>query len=383
MNGTRRGTSPVVLAGLDGANPLGFLAAVGTLVALHAAGETSTRLRWRQDAKWTPVLEGVPDSDPEGLSEIVAGALRGRSAPPNVANKAERAQQRFDTLGTAIKNKQKEIKSRRLDRNANRQAIAREIGPIEERRERRRRLWLLRLARAAPRTELALGKRLDCRPEEFRERALALVEAGPAERDALALLTAFGSDACLAERDGTIQPTPFQFITGSGHQYFLETVRKLMEEVSPQRVRDALFHAWEYADDGLSMRWDPVEDRRYALMDRDPTASDNKPRTVWMANLLGYRALALFPSSPRKAGLRTVAWAESEGGPIFTWPLWEHPVGPDTVRSLLALRELAEPRPDHALLRARGVAVVFRARKTRFPPTGMNYKLNFSPARAV
>jgi hypothetical protein len=27
------------------------------------------------------------------------------------------------------------------------------------------------------------------------------------------------------------------------------------------------------------MRWDPTEDRRYALLDRDPTAGDNKSRT--------------------------------------------------------------------------------------------------------
>ena len=64
-----------------------------------------------------------------------------------------------------------------------------------------------------------------------------------------------------------------------------------------ERVHAALFEPWTYRDDRYSMRWDPLEDRRYALMDRDPTASDNKSRTVWMANLFAYRSLVLFPSA--------------------------------------------------------------------------------------
>lgn len=382
MNGARDDTSAVVLSGLDGTNPLGFLAALGTLVTLYAAGEVGARLRWGQGARWTPILEDVSESDPERLSGLIAGFLSGRDTSAAVAAKAERAQKRFDALGTRIKSKQKEIKSRRMDRDALEAARAREVELLEERRERRRRIWLLRLARAAPRAELALGKRIDCRPEEYRERALALVETGPPERDALDLLAAFGSDACRTKRDGTIQPTPFQFITGSGHQFFLETVRKLIEEVTPERVRETLFQAWSYRDDGLSMRWDPVEDRRYALMDRDPTASDNRPRTVWMANLLGYRALALFPSVPRRKGLRTVGWAEHNEALAFSWPVWEHPAGLDSIRSLLALRELASPQPDRSALRARGVTQVFRARRIKVG-SGANYKLNFSPARAV
>jgi hypothetical protein len=128
------------------------------------------------------------------------------------------------------------------------------------------------------------------------------------------------------------------------------------------------------------VRWDPVEDRRYALLDRDP--SDEGARTVWMANLLAYHALALYPAAPSARGLAVPGWREEGDRHTFTWPLWGSPVGPDTVRSLVALAELVLPRPDTATLRARGIAAVFRAERV-VVGRGANRKVNFSPARAI
>src|SRR5262249_581174 len=144
---------------------------------------------------------------------------------------------------------------------------------------------------------------------EYREHATSLVEDSVvADRGPLDLLAAFASDAYV-DKSGRVVATPFCFITGSGHQFFLDTVRQLMSKVAAERVKSVLFEPWTYSDEKLSLRWDPVEDRRYALMDRDPTASDNKSRTVWMANLLAYRALALFPSAPGSRRLETVGWS--------------------------------------------------------------------------
>ena len=118
-------------------------------------------------------------------------------------------------------------------------------------------------------------------------------------------------------------------------------------------------------------------------MDRDPTASDNKSRTVWMANLLAYRALPLFPCAPGRWGLGTTAWAPiDEENLAFTWPIWEFTAPPDTIRSLLQLGELTEPRPHRSTLQARGIAAIFRSRRIKVG-AGSNYKLNFSPARGV
>jgi hypothetical protein len=130
------------------------------------------------------------------------------------------------------------------------------------------------------------------------------------------------------------------------------------------------------------MRWDPLEDRRYALLDRDPTASGNKPRTVWMANLLAYRALALLPTAPTSRGLGAAGWIERGDSQAFTWPLWQYPATLDTVRSLVQLAEWAEEDPDTSPLRARGIVAVYRAQRIEVG-AGSNRKINFAPARQV
>ncbi len=52
----------VSLTGLDGTNPLGFLAALGTLVVLDDRGLAPT-LRWTEGATWHPVIEGAESVD--------------------------------------------------------------------------------------------------------------------------------------------------------------------------------------------------------------------------------------------------------------------------------------------------------------------------------
>jgi hypothetical protein len=377
-------TSPkgLELSGLDGTNPLGFLAAVGTLVVVQVAGEHEACLRWTKGRTWTPVLDGITVIDQtrfrEKFSENVAHALRNAQVTGADDEKRGEAKKAFDQARTAVKKKSEEIKKRGLRGKERKAAIEAEVRPLEKEQEEKRKAWLDALKKAVPRPELALGSRIDCTPDEYREHACNF--RAEATREALDFLAAFGSDACREEKGKAIRATPFCFIRGSGHQEFLETVSKLHEKVDPTRVRQALFEPWTYRDSGLSMRWDPHEDRRYALMDVKP--ADEGVSTMWMANLLAYRGLVLFPCAPIRSGLATTAWTTIDEEEVLTWPIWEFPASPDAVRTLLQLRELAEACPDAALLRARGIATVFRARRTRFPRTGASYKWSFSPARA-
>jgi len=375
--------APLELTGLDGANPLGFLAALGTLVVCHQAGQTKARLGWRRSTKWTPVLEGVSPTDPEALSGLLSEALLGNSVSGDAEERRRIAQKDKDKAKKAINNKMDEITKLRLRGKERKIAIDAEVKPLEEAFAQKRRAWLNTLKDAVPRPELAIGERLDCTEDEFHEHANAFLEnASYSDREALDLLANFGSDACTQNRSDRIEATWFCFITGSGHQYFLDTARQLMDKVNQERVYAALFKPWSYQDETLSMRWDPMEDRRYALMDRDPTASGNKPRTVWMANLLAYRALALLPSAPTRKGLVTTGWSRFGDDLAFTWPIWDHAIGPDAIRSLLQSPELSMSEPAGIMLRAQGVTAVFRARRLQVgnPPL---HKINFSPARRV
>lgn len=371
------------LSGPDGTNPLGFLAGVGTLVALHHSGLTEVRLEWRRAHTWMPVLHGVEANDEEDLAAMVATALRGQSVPPDAEARRAAAQRETEEARTLLKQKREEIRRRGLTRGERKQAEEQELRPLEEDLREKRTRWLQALRDAVPRPELALGKRIDCTPGEYREHAAAmLVGAGLRTRDALDLLAAFGSDFCRAERTEAIEATPFCFTFGSGHQFFLDTVRRLLDQVTAERVRQTLFYPWTYRDEGLSLRWDPGEDRRYALLDRDPTANDNKPRTEWMANLLAYRALALFPTAPVRRGLAVAGWNLCQDPPSFSWPLWEFPADLDTVRTLLQTPELGRERPDLMVLRARGITAVYRTHRIEVGK-GVQRKLNFIPARQV
>lgn len=371
------------LGGLDGTNPLGFLAALGMLVSAHAAGEPCARLCWSRTRTWTPSLVGLT-TDPARLCEHLASELRGSDVPSDAATKRDAAAKAHKQARTAVTRELKGIRAEKLRGQARREAFEKRVRPLEEQAQEKRGHWLAALRNAVPRPELALGERIDCLSREFRERVEGIHERGDgASREALGLLAAFGSDACVEGAKGDrserkIDATPFCFIRGSGHQNFLDTVRRLLSEVTAERLSEAVFQPWTYRDPGLSMRWDPSEDKRYALADVKP--ADEGALTVWMANLLAYRSLTLFPSAPTRRGLGTTAWL---GNAAFTWPLWEFAATPDTVRTLLQLDELRATQLDRHSLEARGIGAVYRARRIRFPPTGASFKLNFAPARAM
>jgi hypothetical protein len=375
------------LKGLDGTNPLGFLAALGTLIVARAAGEPAARLRWRRIRTWTPVLEGLTAADQGQLCELLTSNLRGDEVHVDADKARDAADKTHQQARTAVKKERDRIKAEKLKGQERKEALEKRVRPLEEEANEKRKEWLAALKDAVPRPELALGARIDCTPLEYREHARGFVEGrDAAAHEAIDLLAAFGSDACPEDgkgdpRDRKILATPFCFIRGSGHQDFLDTVRKLLAQVTAERVAQALFEPWTYRDLGLSMRWDPGEDRRYALLDVDP--GPEGAQTVWMANLLAYRSLVLFPCAPTSRGLGATAWTTIADNIAFTWPLWEFAAAPDTVRTLLQLPELRDARVDRRALEARGIVSVFRTRRIRFPPTGSSYKLNFCPARAL
>lgn len=364
----------IVLTGIDGANPLGFLAALGTVVVLSES-VPQVRLGWKRGATWQPVLVGDSVQNRDALCDTIAAALSGRQVSDEAEGNRRDAEKEFYAAKKAVKDKKDEIKRRGLRGKERSAVLDKEVAPLEQDMRTKRDVWLKALQAAVPSEELALGKHIDCTDDEYREFAASFIQRHTG-RGAVDLLAAFASDACL-EGSGRVTATPFCFITGSGHQYFLDTVRQLMGVVCAQRVRTTLFEPWTYSDEKLSMRWDPIEDRRYALMDRDPTASDNKSRTVWMANLLAYRALSLFSTVPGSRGLETVGWSGS--GELFSWPIWNHPIAPDVIRSLMLQPEVSIEKLDRRTQKARGILAVFRAKRVRVG-SGANYKINFSPS---
>lgn len=151
--------------------------------------------------------------------------------------------------------------------------------------------------------------------------------------------------------------------------------------VPAAHLRSALMTGWRYEDDAFSLRWDPVEDQRYALRWYDPSQQSNKKqslRTMRGANALALEGLALLPVQPQLRGVFTTSIARLEKRrDFFTWPIWDVPVTLDVIRSLLTLPELASKTPDREALRAIGIAEIYRSE--RVAPN--KYYKNFTPAR--
>lgn len=315
----------LVLAGLDGANPLAFLAALGTLRGLTLAWpERRVCLSWTLLDFWRPTLhvdEGAPGED-EALDGL----------------------ERFM-----------------------------EMRPGHE--------------------ALGIADDLTIPADRFRTHATHALDAALAASPSLGgrstadFIAAFGCDAVEStDRKGQIQDTALRTMSGTGHQHFLKTMRELAEKANRDKLWQCLFRYWERKDPQLSLRWDPEDDRRYALRWKNP--SDDKVSvkgeksgapTEWGANRLAFEALPLFPVMPVSQEVRTTGFSGNRSRDTFwTWPIWDVPAGLDTVRSLLALRNLQRNRIDHKELDAMGIRQVFKSQRV----TIGQYR-NFTPSTPV
>ena len=194
------------------------------------------------------------------------------------------------------------------------------------------------------------------------------------------ILAAYGCEA-ITDRKGGIRKTALCFITGQGHQHFLGAIRALAEGMTEDHVRRALFVPWRYQDDGRgrSLRWDTLDDRRYALRATDPGNASKSPiKIVWGANRLAIEALPLFPTVPQESSLVTTSFTRGDDGWLFTWPIWQQPVTIATLRSLLTIGDLSNGPNIRHDLSVRGVNALFRCRRLN-----IDRRVNFSPSTAL
>ena len=220
-------------------------------------------------------------------------------------------------------------------------------------------------------------KNLSIDPLTFREvSAEAQTLAAPDQRSYADFIAAFGSDGCVAKDGKTIEDTDLRTMSGAGHQHFLGTMNELVSRTERRHLREAMFGPWDYSDEKYGLRWDPEEDRRYALRWGKPAGEPAK--TVRGANRVAVEALPLFPAVPGAGGLETTGFMRQGKRVFFTWPVWTPATSVDTVRSLLALSKLKKPEPDRPWLREKGVVEVFRCERI----TVKKYR-NFTRAWAV
>ncbi len=308
----------LVLSGLDGSNPLGFLAAVGVLRILGDSND-AIRMAWNATRDgWRPQLTGSGYCR-EQISSLLHTSVK------------ETCTAVFD-VGNEREGKKESSKF-----------------PFATDR-------LVHAFRHA--VEEANVK--DCRDAD--------------------LLAGLGTDIHPDKKSGAFQCTGFKMVrsgdaNGQGMLFYAKALRERLDQRMLERT---LFHAWDYQDEGYSLRWDPIEDQPYALRWRDPSKSAlaDGPGTMIAANCLAVEALRCFPVMPIAKQATTTGFQRAQRRTMFVWPIWTAPLAVETARSLLSLPDLDKTPLDRSGLAARGVEEVYGAQLVR--PN--KYYSNFAPA---
>jgi hypothetical protein len=314
--------SPLILNGIDAGNPLGFLAALGAAI-LATSFCRDTRFFWcLERGAWRPALHGCGTDKARFIEQLFAAIKAASMRPFEIDNK-----------------------------------LPFPVGLFE---------ISLKDAQQA---------------------------ASPMNRRMADFLAGFGSE--LYPKNEVFQNSRFRMgrsgdPVGQGLSAYARVIRRITSE---SNLHKALFLPWTYkdifyeeSDEGKkkkkpipNFRWDPIDDRRYALRWRNPDQkTDGDIGTELGANSLAIEALQLYPTMFDGNRLATTGFHRNSNKEVwFSWPIWDHPVSLDAVRSLLAFSELHSAQPPRGQLAKRGIVEVYRSQ--RIQPS--KYYSNFTMGR--
>ncbi|HOU55011.1 MAG TPA: hypothetical protein PLQ97_13870 [Myxococcota bacterium] len=384
--------------GLDGRNPLHFLAALGALL-LSDRISPGMRLSWEQrGAAWNPILS--PVSDPQKLFGHLAAWLNRLgevgSSDPFLQKRLKELQQRLKARQESLKSKKKEQGRKRGKGSASNASepsaeeeeirrIQEEIASLEGRRASELGYGIAHwgdLIAVNAETVRHYGKRAlrDWLIAALTEKGSGTIEPFTEDpRLRICLVPALASDVIRKrgkDSGSLVEPTPLSFSNGASNQYLLKDFRNCTHHVNPERVEATLLGFNSRFVEGITgLNWDPSDYRPYAMSWSDP---DGTPKnTDVAANALAYIGLSFYPVLP--ANRRVHLFGIRSSGRAFAWPLWESPLDPTLVQLVISSSrlELEEVSPEE--LSHRGISEV-RQSSIINPSGKRNY---FSPSRPI
>lgn len=309
--------SEMVLIGLDGSNPLGFLAGLGVLNVLAEQGGVPS-LAWRT-GDWRAMVTDRRVADGDDLVATLAKDAATWKDDPCLALRYEKATTKRD--GDPKKAKP---------------------------------AWDLKPP-----------------PGVFRSYLQNLVRDSDAtRRRAVDLAAAFATETARDNNENT-KPTALHFT--AGQQEFLEMVNRLCAAVTANDLREAVFGPWRYERLLPVLGWDCSATRAYALRADDPSKAEK--RGVPGADWLAFRGLSFIRVAPRGRQIATTGCSGGWKNGSFCWPLWDAALTKETVQVLVQTPQLTETR--EAERRARGISAVFTSAIRRSDQGGYG---SFAPA---
>jgi CRISPR-associated endonuclease/helicase Cas3 len=311
---------PVPLPGLDGSNPLAFLAAVGTLMVSDELSRSENSPAWlagRVALSW-----GTPNSAHTPVLHLPA-------APPSLS---------------AFTDFLAENLSRSPDNHAAK--------------------WIIGMLTNDDH-ELA---------KQIREKCL---NRSACERPCLDWVTAL---ACESVPNGAsqLQTVRRDYLLGNLRSIMQRTTAEHLRRslLVQWDYADAL--------DNQSLHWEPSEDRRHAYQWHMPSGDPTRKKRGGMlgANRLALEAWPLFPSFPSLAAGDRISTRGFKGNrasdTFWSWPLWRHSLSRDATASVLGLPGMHEQQIDPGAFRHFGVFAVFRLQRILVGKTP-----NFTTALAI
>ena len=322
--------SRITLSGLDGANPLAFLAALGVLRALDYRARlhhrAAPRLAWTDEGCWRPVIHGYPSMDAI-VGELLEDKATWQDDPAFLLA--------YDETGETL-----------LDPRTASGKLSRDLKP----------------------KPVALRKFLDdlCARVVSRKNFTEHVEL----RRSLDTAAAYGSEL-VQDNNGNTKPTGFHFT--AGQQQFLKAVSELQAGVDGSDLLEALGGPWLRESTLPNMSWDATNARLYALRARNPSG-DRKTSVAgadWLA-FIGLGAMASFPQGDRleTTGIKG-GWKDS----TFTWAVWACPVNWRVAVTICRTRNVE--RMTMGERHSRRISAVFSSEISRSEQGGYG---SFSPA---
>ncbi len=116
-----------------------------------------------------------------------------------------------------------------------------------------------------------------------------------------------------------------------------------------------------------TLRWDPADDSRYALQWRDPSGDPSRRQRGGMlgANRLAIEGLPLMTCAPVGGRLGTTGFVgRGRRDTFWTWPIWSCPVSLDVCRSVVSQPMHADGNSkQNDWLKTMGVVAAFRSQR--------------------
>jgi hypothetical protein len=214
---------------------------------------------------------------------------------------------------------------------------------------------------------------------DFRKLAEGLLrnpDVSPVQHE---LAAAMASDAVTDQTEAPgVTPSLFSFSNKQSGKCLLKDFLNCAATVTEQSTLNTLTRCDANREDVTTLRWDPTEQRSYAMQWGDPGDRRNRVSADATLNAMAFVGFAAFLSMPIGRSLASTGFGRGSGE--WSWPIWSPALRLDVVRSLLADATIQSETPDRAALAMRGVEVVFRSRRMKIgkPPTVQYF---FSPSR--